>query len=143
MAMDQAVKFLQEMRSNEKVKEFLQNVSEPADEDQAFEIYAEAAAFAGYEVTAQELKEASLSRKKALKEKSDAVTEDVEALEAEDLDQVAGGYYWAADDSPIDGHELFCMIFYHHIEWSVEHDDWCTKNYVFRDMYYKKYAKRK
>ena len=138
MAMDQAMKFLQEMRSNEKVKEFLKNVNEPADEDQAYEVYAEAAAFAGYEVTAQELKEASLTRKRVLKQKSEAVCEDVEELDVGDLDQVAGGYYWAADDSPIDGHELFCMIFYHDIDWSVEHDDWCTVNYIFRDMYYKK-----
>lgn len=53
-------------------------------------------------------------------------------LSPEDLDKAAGGYWWAADDSPIDGHELFCIFTWHDSSWSKEHDDWCTKNYIFK-----------
>ena len=135
MSMDQAKNFLMEMRTNEKVKEYLKGMEKPADENQAFAIYAQAAKYAGYDVTADELKEAALLRKQVLERKSDAASEEVEELKLEDLDEVAGGYYWAADDSKIDGHELFCMLFYHDIDWSKENNEWCTNNYITWELY--------
>ncbi len=138
MAMEQAAQFLQEMRTNEKIKERLGDLSEITDEKRAYGLLADAAKNAGFEVTEEELEEAVKARQQELLQQAGEVSESIQSLKVEDLDQVAGGYWWAADDSPIDGHELFCLLTYHGIEWSKENDDWCTKNYIFKDWYYKK-----
>ena len=136
MAKDQAAKFLEEMRTNEAVREYLKNAGVSA-EDPAYDIYVQAGAEAGYDFTVEELKEAFEDRRQAMAQKTGALAEGMKELELDDLDKVAGGYWWAADDSKIDGHELFCLLTYHDIDWSKEHDEWCTSNYIFREMYYK------
>ena len=137
MAMEQAAQFLQEMRTNEKIKESLENLSKITDEKQTYGLLADAAKNAGFDVNAEELEEAVKARQQELLRQTGEVSEGIQALSAEDLDQVAGGYWWAADDSPIDGHELFCIFAWHDSDWSKEHDDWCTKNYIFKDWYYR------
>ena len=77
-------------------------------------------------------------REQELLRRNNEVIRGLQELDVNELDQVEGGYWWAADDSPIDGHELFCILSWHDIDWSKEHDDWCTSNYIFKEMYYKK-----
>ena len=79
----------------------------------------------GVDVSAEEIVQAERDLRVSL-------TEVNVELSPEDLDKAAGGYWWAADDSPIDGHELFCIFTWHDSSWSKEHDDWCTKNYIFK-----------
>lgn len=81
----------------------------------------------GFDLSATDLLEA---RKELRMAGSEAPAE----LSPQDLDKVAGGYWWTADDSPIDGHELFCLLAWHDIDWSQEHDDYCTSNYLFKWM---------
>ena len=44
-----------------------------------------------------------------------------------------GGFLWGSDDSRIDGHELYCALTWHDLDWCKKHDDWCTYDFWFKE----------
>ncbi|MBO6301813.1 MAG: hypothetical protein J6N15_05195 [Ruminiclostridium sp.] len=76
----------------------------------------------GYDVTLEELIEAEKENRKAKAAQTDA------KLSIDELEDVAGGKAWNGEDAP-DGHELGCLIFYHHSGYSKENEVWCKDNY--------------
>ena len=52
----------------------------------------------------------------------------VEELEPGEMDMVAGGALFFGDDAS-DGHEMGCVMAYHHYDWSAENNAWCSQNH--------------
>ena len=119
MSTENAKEFLKKAMLNEELRKQLADKSPKEVEEIAKEV--------GFALSVTDLLEAG-------KELRANESEMPEELSPEDLDKAAGGYWWAADDSPIDGHELFCLLTWHDIDWSREHDDYCTSNYLFKWM---------
>lgn len=133
--MNKAENLLKELFTNELVREYIKD-KEVRTEEQALELFREAAAAAGMHVTAEELKEAFLYRNQKVKKHTEAASDEIKKLDPEDLDHAAGGVLWQYDDSRLDGHELFCAWTFHDAEWSLFNDDWCTSNHYFSALDY-------
>lgn len=86
----------------------------------------EAAAIAkelGFDVTAEELTQAGNELRRRPNN-----CETPEPLSPDDLDAVAGGYFFRGEDAP-DGHEMGCVLPYHGYDWSRSTGNWCKSEY--------------
>ena len=115
MALENAKKFLEQAMKDEALRA---RVSEKEPEE-----VAAIAGELGFEVTAAELTQAELALRRA-----SAKGEENMELSVNDLDQVAGGDFWAGDDAP-DGHEMGCAISWHHYTYQKENNIWCNMSY--------------
>ena len=116
MSKEIAKKLIAELQTNEELKTKIVGIEDRAE-------LVKKAVEAGYDVTVEELIEAEKEFRKELAGKTDE-------LSPEELESAAGGKMWKADDAS-DGHESFCSLSYHHIDWHEEHDEWCKENYIF------------
>ena len=91
MSKETAVKFLRELRTNEKAKELLQGRETPKNKDDAIKAYAEIAAELGEDISAEDLTQALEEIEAEIHQKTEAVSADMEELEDDDLKDVAGG----------------------------------------------------
>ena len=89
--MDKAKEFLAALRSDPKAQELLQGVEKPADEKDVIRNLAEAAKKLGYDVTEEELAGLLSAEEKAIKERTDAEADRVEALADDQLEAATGG----------------------------------------------------
>jgi len=115
MAKETAKKLIAELQTNEELRAKIEGIAEPAD-------MVKAAVDAGYDVTLEEMLEAEREFKEQIAQKTDA--QSVE-LSADELETAAGG---ATYDDASDGHELFCRVSYHDMEYSIENNQWCMSN---------------
>ena len=56
-------------------------------------------------------------------------------LDPQDLDTFAGGLLWTGEDAS-DGHEMGCLVSYHHKDWCMENKEYCSKNHYCNYEYY-------
>ena len=102
MSKESAIKFLRELRTNEKAKELLQGRERPKNREDTIKAYAEVAAELGEDISAEDFAEALEEIEAEIHQKTEAVSANMIDLEDDDVEDVAGG-------GPIDCEEfLFC-----------------------------------
>ena len=114
MSKENAKKLFEELQTREDLKAKVQSTADPAD-------MVKIAADAGYDVTLEELVEVDRDFRRSQAAKTD---ETVKELSLDELEGVAGGLYWESEDAP-DGHEMGCMVAYHHYGYQLENQVWC------------------
>ena len=91
MSKENAIRFLEKARDNESVKEALKSVKTPEDKKEAAKLLADIAARNGEDIAAEDLAQALEEMEAAARSRTDSAASDIEALEDEDLKNVAGG----------------------------------------------------
>ena len=94
MSKENAIKFLRELRTNEKAKELLQGRERPKNKDDAIKAYAEVAKELSEDISPEDFAQALKEIEAEIHQKTKAVSADMEELKDDDLEGVAGGYYW-------------------------------------------------
>ena len=105
MSKESAIKFLRELRTNEKAKELLQGMERPKNRDDAIKAYAEVAKELGEDISAEDIAQALEEIEAEIHQKTEAVSADMVELEDNDLENVAGGYY--AEDGCAETYSVF------------------------------------
>ena len=91
MSKETAIRFLRELRTNEKAKELLQGRERPKNKDDAIKAYAEVAKELGEDISAEDITQALEEIEAEIHQKTKAVSADMVELEDDDLEDVAGG----------------------------------------------------
>ena len=91
MSKESAIKFLRELKTNEKAKELLEGRERPKNKDEALKAYAEIAAELGEEISPEDFARALEEIEAEIHQKTEAVSADMEELKDDDLENVAGG----------------------------------------------------
>ena len=94
MSKESAIKFLRELKTNEKAKELLQGRERPKSKDEAIKAYAEIAAELGEDISPEDFARALEEIEAEIHQRTEAVSADMVELEDNDLEGVAGGYYY-------------------------------------------------
>ena len=90
--MEEVRKFLEEMKTNPKAKQMIENLVVPRNDKQAIEGYYSVAKALNYSFSPEELTEGLIDVAKEKKEKTkEAANQVKQSVSEEDLDQVAGG----------------------------------------------------
>ena len=111
MSKESAIKFLRELKTNEKAKELLQGMEKPKNKDDAIKAYAEVAKELGEDISPEDITQALKEIEAEIHQKTEAVSADMVELEDNDLENVAGGG------------NSYCDTF--EFEWCGE-NDWCV-----------------
>ena len=94
MSKESALKFLNTLGKNERAKELLKDRQKPESlEDQA-KIYSEIAAELGEQITAEDFRKAVQYMQEQVLKKTEAAAAAIQALEDDDVEDVAGGFYY-------------------------------------------------
>ena len=91
MANEKTLEILKEMKADPKAKELFKGMEKPKSPDEAIAAYAQVAEKLGYGITAEDIREAVEQEEARRKAKTDKVVADMEELEDDDLENVAGG----------------------------------------------------
>ena len=91
MPKESAIKFLRELKTNEKAKELLQGRERPKNKEDAIKAYAEVAKELGEDISPEDFAEALKEIEAEIHQKTEAVSADMQELEDDDLEYVAGG----------------------------------------------------
>ena len=91
MSKESAIKFLRELRTNEKAKELLQGMERPKNRDDAIKAYAEVAKELGEDISPEDITQALKEIEAEIHQKTEAVSADMVELEDDDVENVAGG----------------------------------------------------
>ena len=94
MSKETAIKFLRELKTNEKAKELLQGMEKPKNKDDAIKAYAEIAAKLGEDISQEDFAWSLEEIEKEIHQRTEAVSADMVELQDDDLEGVAGGYYY-------------------------------------------------
>ena len=93
MSKDSAIRFLRELRTNEKAKELLQGIERPKNKDDAIKAYAEIAAELGEDISPEDFAGTLEEIEAEIHQRTEAVSADMEELDDDDMEYVAGGVY--------------------------------------------------
>ena len=93
MSKESAIKFLRELRTNEKAKELLRGRERPKDKEDAIKAYAEVAAELGEDISPEDFAQVLEEIEAEIHQKTETVSSDMKELEDDDLQDVAGGFY--------------------------------------------------
>ena len=88
------LEILKKMKADPKAKELFEGMEKPTSPDEAISAYAQVAEKLGYGITAEDIREAVKQEETIRKAKTDKVVADMEELKDDDLEGVAGGYYY-------------------------------------------------
>ena len=91
MSKESAIKYLRELRTNEKAKELLQGMERPKNRDDAIKAYAEVAKELGEDISPEDIAKALEEIEAEIHQKTEAVSADMVELEDDDVENVAGG----------------------------------------------------
>ena len=91
MSKESAIKFLRELKTNEKAKELLQGRERPKTKEDAIKAYAEVAKELGEDISPEDITQALKEIEAEIHQKTEAVSADMQELEDDDLGDVAGG----------------------------------------------------
>ena len=91
MSKESAIKFLRELKTNEKAKELLQGRERPKTKEDAIKAYAEVAKELGEDISAEDIAQALEEIEAEIHQKTEAVSSDMVELEDDDVENVAGG----------------------------------------------------
>ena len=98
MSKESAIKFLRELKTNEKAKELLEGRERPKSKDEALKAYAEIATELGEDISQEDFARALEEIEAEIHQKTKAVSADMEELKDDDLENVAGGYIFNCDE---------------------------------------------
>ena len=105
MSKESAIRFLREMRSNEKTKDLLQGLGKPASIEDKIKACAKIAHDLGEDVSYEDLADALEEIEAGIRHKAEAASSDIAELEDEDVENVAGGDGWCWSD-------YWCVVFW-------------------------------
>ena len=91
MSKESAIKFLRELKTNEKAKDLLQGREKPKSKEDAIKAYAEVAKELGEDISAEDITQALKEIEAEIHQKTEAVSANMIDLEDDDLEDVAGG----------------------------------------------------
>lgn len=91
MSKESAIKFLRELKTNEKAKELLQGREKPKSKEDTIKAYAEVAKELGEDIFAEDITQALEEIEAEIHQKTEAVSADMVELEDDDVEDVAGG----------------------------------------------------
>ena len=94
MSKEAALQFLNTLGANEKAKELLLQREKPGSEEEKIKAYAEIAAVLGESITAEDFREAFRDVQEKVQKKAEDTAAYIRALEDDDVENVAGGYYY-------------------------------------------------
>ena len=97
MSKESAIKFLRELKTNEKAKELLQGREKPKSKEDAIKAYAEVAKELGEDISPEDFAQALEEIETEIHQKTKAVSSDIQELEDDDLENVAGGHIFNCD----------------------------------------------
>ena len=123
MSKESAIKFLRELKTNEKAKELLQGRERPKTKEDAIKAYAEVAKELGEDISPEDFARALEEIEAEIHQRTEAVSSDMQELEDDDLGDVAGG-----KENP----ECQNTVDYSFSEW-CESNDWCVN---YNNAYY-------
>ena len=106
MSKESAIKFLRELKTNEKAKELLQGMERPKSKEDAIKAYAEVAKELGEDISPEDFAEALEEIEAEIHQRTEAVSSDMQELEDDDLGDVAGGGAFDCEEF------LFCFYGY-------------------------------
>ena len=93
MTNEKTLEILKEMKADPNAKELFEGMEKPKSPDEAIAAYAQVAEKLGYAITTEDIREAVKQEEARHKANTDKVVADMEALEDDDLEGVAGGFY--------------------------------------------------
>ena len=93
MSKESAIKFLRELRTNEKAKELLQGRERPKTKEDAIKAYAEVAKELGEDISPEDITQALKEIEAEIHQKTEAVSADMQELKDDDVENVAGGIH--------------------------------------------------
>ena len=105
MSKESAIRFLREMRSNEKAKELLQGLKIPESKEDKIKACAKIAHDLGEDVSYEDLADALEEIEAGIRHKAEAASSDIAELEDVDVENVAGGDGWCWSD-------YWCVMFW-------------------------------
>ena len=91
MTSEKTLEILKEMKTDPKAKELFEGMEKPGSLDEAISAYARIAEKLGYGITEEDIRETIKQEEASRKAKTDKVVTDMEALEDDDVEDVAGG----------------------------------------------------
>ena len=96
MSKEKAVEFVLAFRQGRPDEAFIKRFQAAQSDDERFALYAEAAAAAGFDVTASDIRAALEELEAERKAKTQGTVQDLQALDDDDIDKIAGGeVYWS------------------------------------------------
>ena len=91
MSKESAIKFLRELKTNEKAKDLLQGREKPKSKEDAIKAFAEVAKELGEDISPEDFAQALEEIEAEIHQKTKAVSADMQELEDDDVENVAGG----------------------------------------------------
>ena len=102
MSKESALKFLNTLGTNERAKELLNNRKKPENFEEQAKIYSETASELGEQIAPEDFTQAIQDLEERIKQKTEAAASDLEALEDNQVKDVAGGYYYLGSGYCVD-----------------------------------------
>ena len=93
MASEKTLEILKEMKADPKARELVEGMETPTSLDEMVAAYAQVAEKLGYNITADDIREVVKMEEARRRAKTEKVVSDMEALDDDDLEGVAGGFY--------------------------------------------------
>lgn len=104
MSKESAIRFLKELRTNEKARELLQGLKIPESKEDKIKVCAKIAADLGEDISFEDLAEALEEIEAGICQKAEAASAQMVKLEDDDVENVAGGEGWCWSD-------YWCVMF--------------------------------
>ena len=101
MSKESALKFLNTLGKNERVLELLKAKKKPESIEEKAKIFSEIAAELGEQITPEDFKLAVEEVEEQIRKKAEAAVSEIVALEDDQVEDVAGGYYYVVDDCTV------------------------------------------
>lgn len=115
---------MRELKTNEKAKELLQGREMPQNKDDAIKAFAEVASELGEDISPEDFSKALEQIESEVHQRTKTVSSDMEALEDDDLEGVAGGYYY--EDGCVETYSIFS---------SCDKVDYCFFSITYYECY--------
>ena len=127
MSKESAIKFLRELKTNEKAKELLEGRERPKSKDDAIKAYVEIAAELGEDISPEDFARALEEIEAEIHQRTEAVSADMVELQDDDLEGVAGGYW--EENGCADTYSLLSLC------WEIDYCYFSISNYECYDEY--------
>ena len=105
MSKESALQFLNTLGKNERVLELLKAKKKPESIEEKAKIYSEIAAELGEQITPEDFKLAVEEVEEQIRKKAEAAVSEIVALEDDQVEDVAGGFYYVVDDCTVVSNE--------------------------------------
>ena len=113
MSKESAIKFLRELRTNEKAKELLKGKEKPKSKEDVIKAYVEIAAALGEDISAEDIAKALEEIEIEIHHNAEVLSADIVELDDDDIENVAGGEIDLGCQNDFEGWCLkndFCLV---------------------------------